>query len=88
MYHLIRCQKHLSQADVAELVDALDLGSSISDVRVRVSPTALKRIKKSQCIALALFDYQCIYDGYENYQSPIFCVIKHEKYAISPYLIF
>jgi hypothetical protein len=28
-------------ADVAELVDALDLGSSISDVRVRVSPSAL-----------------------------------------------
>ena len=27
-------------ADVAELVDALDLGSSVFDVRVRVSPSA------------------------------------------------
>ena len=40
MYYLIRCKKHLTQADVAELVDALDLGSSIFDVRVRVSPSA------------------------------------------------
>ncbi len=42
MYYSIRCKKHLTQADVAELVDALDLGSSIFDVRVRVSPSALK----------------------------------------------
>ena len=28
-------------ADVAELVDALDLGSSVFDVRVRVSSSAL-----------------------------------------------
>lgn len=28
------------KADVAELVDALDLGSSVFDVRVRVSPSA------------------------------------------------
>lgn len=40
MYYAIRCKKHLTQADVAELVDALDLGSSIFDVRVRVSPSA------------------------------------------------
>lgn len=33
---------NFTNADVAELVDALDLGSSISDVRVRVSPSALK----------------------------------------------
>ncbi len=32
--------KNPVQADVAELVDALDLGSSIFDVRVRVSPSA------------------------------------------------
>ena len=44
MYYAIRCKKHLTQADVAELVDALDLGSSIFDVRVRVSPSAF--IKK------------------------------------------
>ena len=29
------------KAEVAELVDALDLGSSVFDVRVRVSPSAL-----------------------------------------------
>ena len=40
LYYLIRCKKHFTQADVAELVDALDLGSSIFDVRVRVSPSA------------------------------------------------
>ena len=47
MYYSIRCQKHLSQADVAELVDALDLGSSISDVRVRVSPSAFNKTKRA-----------------------------------------
>lgn len=60
MYHSIRCKKHLTQADVAELVDALDLGSSISDVRVRVSPSALINLDKSQCIALALVAYKGI----------------------------
>lgn len=35
------------QADVAELVDALDLGSSISDVRVRVSPSAFNKSKRA-----------------------------------------
>ena len=40
LYHLIRRKKHFTQADVAELVDALDLGSSIFDVRVRVSLSA------------------------------------------------
>jgi hypothetical protein len=60
MYHSIRCEKHLAQADVAELVDALDLGSSISDVRVRVSPSALINLDKSQCNALALIDYNGI----------------------------
>ncbi len=50
MYHSIRCEKHLAQADVAELVDALDLGSSISDVRVRVSPSAFLKKELVQCI--------------------------------------
>ena len=39
LYYLIRRKKYFTQADVAELVDALDLGSSIFDVRVRVSPS-------------------------------------------------
>ena len=36
-------------ADVAELVDALDLGSSVFDVRVRVSSSALNSVGKN-CI--------------------------------------
>ena len=40
LYYLIRRKKYFTQADVAELVDALDLGSSIFDVRVRVSLSA------------------------------------------------
>ena len=36
----------LSVADVAELVDALDLGSSIFDVGVRFPPSVLKRISE------------------------------------------
>jgi hypothetical protein len=35
------CAMICGHADVAELVDALDLGSSIFDVGVRVSPSAL-----------------------------------------------
>jgi hypothetical protein len=40
LYYFIRCKKHLTHADVAELVDALDLGSSIFDVKVRVVSSA------------------------------------------------
>ena len=32
---------HQSYADVAELADALDLGSSVHDVRVQVPPSAV-----------------------------------------------
>ena len=35
-------------ADVAELVDALDLGSSVFDVRVRVSSSALNSVDLCQ----------------------------------------
>ena len=37
------CRKACKEADMAELADALDLGSSISDVGVRVPLSALAR---------------------------------------------
>ncbi len=58
LYYLIRYKKYLDQADMAELVDALDLGSSIFDVRVRVSLSALQiKTERAGCGATCPFRF-------------------------------